>query len=88
MSVKNVKLILLVTVVTLSTSLLLFKTIGPKNESEVNESGVISPPEKVDKTAIANPHQIFDSIVPQLQQQTQLSLLLPGFVPEADYVPI
>lgn len=90
MSAKNVKIILLATVVTLSTSLLLFKTITSQNESEVKQSGVISPPEKLDKSPIAkpDPHQIFESIVPQLQQQTQLSVLLPGFVPEADYVPI
>jgi len=90
MSVKNVKLILVVTAVTLSTSLLLLKTITSQNKSDVNTSGVISPPEKVDKPAIAkpDPHQIFESVAPQLQQQTQLSVLLPGFVPEADYVEI
>ncbi|MGK7904106.1 MAG: hypothetical protein AB4352_22395 [Hormoscilla sp.] len=90
MSAKNVKLILVVTAVTLSTSLLLFKTITSQNEPDVNQSGVVSGPEKVDKLPIAkpDPHQIFESVAPQLQQQTQLSVLLPGFVPEADYVPI
>jgi len=88
MSVKQVKTILLVTAVLLSTSLILFKTITSKNESEVNQSGVVQPPSNVDNSTKPEPHQIFESIVPQLQQQTQLSLLLPGFVPEAEYVPI
>ena len=101
MSVKHVKTILLVTAVLLSTSLILFKTITSKNESEVNQSGVVqppdnvdnstkpeTPPDNVDNSTKPEPHQIFQSIVPELQQQTQLSLLLPGFVPEADYAPI
>ncbi len=114
MSVKHVKTILLVTAVLLSTSLILFKTITSKNKSEVNQSGVVQPPDNVDNSTKPEPHQIsevnqsgvvqppdnvdnstkpephqiFESVVPQLQQQTQLSLLLPGFVPEADYVPI
>ncbi|MBC6455169.1 MAG: hypothetical protein GDA43_19825 [Hormoscilla sp. SP5CHS1] len=116
MSVKHVKTILLVTAVLLSTSLILFKTITSKNESEVNQSGVVQPPDnsEVNQSGVVQPpdnvdnstkpepppdnvdnstkpeppHQIFQSIVPQLQQQTQLPLLLPSFVPGADYDPV